>query len=247
MMTKTPSIRETMELLDEASLKDVATSVGNKLKAAGGNKKAQGTEDAKRLQKHLKRMYEKWLGQVGAEADEESLMKFLVSKVGFTAANARKIFDKSGVSDPTKANESVMEALKKTDLDKVLLSAAQFAFEYDLVKDPNEKDQVKRSDRSDGSFGGSTRSSGNRVRGRYNSDPISDLRTQADKADVSTKQDLMKQVYAAGLEDEHMMELAELIRKTKSFSDIKALKDSDDVIGMLSRLGYAYIRSQQKN
>lgn len=248
--TNTPSIRETMELLDEASLKDVAADVGNKVKAATGNKKAAGKEDAKRLAKYLNKSFKKWLGQTGGEPTEEALMKFLVSKIGFTAANARKIFDKSGVSDPTKANESIMEDLSVADLDKVFLNAAQFAYEYDLINDPEEDKErkIQKAQHTDGQFGSRGRSSGyvTRRNSSYGNDPIAGLRDQVQKNSYQVdKGELLQQIQKTGMSKEHIEDLTDIVANAKKFEDLQSRPDRQELMKQLARIGYAFFKSNK--
>jgi hypothetical protein len=253
-MTNKPAhptdMRSFIEILDEASLADVASNFGNAIKAAVGDKKAQGAEKSKRLARHLKKTFNQWLGQSGKEADEESVMRFLVSKVGFTAANARKIMAKANIKDPTK-NESIMEEIKAADLDRVFLVAAQFAYEYDLVPDDDDDDDGKTvKNRKTGSrYDRQSRYGSSYQRSRPEDDFMKSLSPKEVKnAEREVLQRVMPLAYKAGLEDEHIEELAEIIKSTKGrYEDINTRKDKEDVNGMLARLGYAYLRSQQKD
>lgn len=245
----TNDIRKHMDMLNEASLKDVAADVSNKAKAALGDKGAAGKEDAKRLSKYLSKSYKKWLGQTGGEPTEETLMKFLVSKIGFTAANARKIFDKSGIQDPTKANESVMEDISRADLDKVFLNAAQFAYEYDLIKDPEEDKErkINKSEYSDGSFGSRGRSSGyGSRRGYQNSDPIGGLRDQVQKNSYQVdKGEMLQQITKSGLSKEHLEDLTDIVANAKKFEDLQSRPDRQELMKQLARIGYAFFKSNK--
>ncbi len=245
-------IRKHMDMLNEASLKDVAADVSNKAKAALGNKAAAGKEDSKRLAKYFSKSYEKWLGQTGGEPSEETLMKFFVSKIGFTAANARKIFNKAGLQDPTKM-ESLTEALKTADLNKAFQSAAQFAYEYDLVPDgdddKNKDNKFTRRSKSDGDWAsGSSRRYGSRS--QSSDDILRGIRPKDDD-DAKTSAKVKGFAHVAGLEDEHLAELLELVGATKgNYSMIKKISNQEqreDALEMLARMGYAYIRSQLKN
>lgn len=244
-------MRMLMEILNEASLKDLAKSAGNKVKAATGDKKAKGAEEAKRLAKYFNKNYQTWLGQSGNEANEKTLFTFLVSKVGFTAANARKIFAKSGVQDPTQT-ESLEETVKKADLDKIFLNAANFAYEYDLVQtDDENKDDDDDTRRIRQRYKNNPQRGYRRSNSQSNGDPYSELRKKADKATSATEElqtAVRQNAYKAGLEDEHLEELLELAKESKgSYSEIRKLKDYEDIGEMFARLGYAYIRSQLKN
>lgn len=249
-MSNTNNIRTFMEILDEASLKDVAASATTHLKAAVGDKKSQGKVESQRLAKYLKKQYTHWLGQTGAETTEESLMKFLVSKIGFTPANARKIFQKAGVQDPTKM-ESLTEALNDAALEKALLAAAQFAYEYDLVPSEKEKED------DDGKFRKkSSSSSSSYSRRRYNRDDQDDdilrgIRPKDNAESVKANAKVVEYAHIAGLEDEHLDELLKLVKATNgTYGVIKKInnqEERDDALEMLARMGYAYLRSQIKN
>jgi hypothetical protein len=86
-----------------------------------------------------------------------TLMKFLVAKIGFTPDNARKIFAKANVEDPTRnrpapqaqtqqaapkvqapnptQNKPMTEAIDNNSLRNVFTSAAQFAYANNLIPD----------------------------------------------------------------------------------------------------------------
>lgn len=241
-------MRSFIDVLDEASLADVASNFGNAIKAAVGDKKAQGAEKAKRLARYFNKTFQKWLGQSGKEANEESVMRFLIAKVGFTAANARKIMAKANIQDPTK-NESIMEDIKQADLDKVFLAAAQFAYEYDLVPDDDDDDKAVKNRKTGSRYDRQSRYGGGYTRSRPEDDFTKAMSPKEVKnADRDVLQRVLPLAYKAGLEDEHIEELAEIIKSTKGrYEDINNRKDRDDVNGMLARLGYAYLKSQQKD
>lgn len=102
-------------ILEEASLRDIASNIGTSIKAAFGDPEAVGRKEAKLVADTMKANYKRWLGRTGQEASEESLMQYLVAKVGFTVANARKLFDKSGIDDPTRAPDDEEEEVEDTE------------------------------------------------------------------------------------------------------------------------------------
>jgi hypothetical protein len=108
-----------------------------------GNETAKGNEDAKILTNHLKDKYKRYLAQSGLEMDETSARDFLISNIGFTVNNAKKVFQKAGISFPEikdeteETNEAINEALDKTDINRLFMTAAQFAYANNLV--PSQK------------------------------------------------------------------------------------------------------------
>jgi len=248
-MTENPhNMRELMEILEEGSLKDLAKSAANKVNAALGDKKAQGAEEAKRLAKYFKKQFEIWLGKSGNEPNEKALFTYLVSKVGYTPANARKIFAKSGIQDPTKT-ESIVEDLKRADLDKVFLNAAYFAYEHDLVNTTDDDDKADdKKVKSQTKSNNVSRSKQSQTQ----SDPYAELRGKTNNADDSKEAvkkfntSIMQNAGRAGIDEYNMRELMQAIEEVKgNYADIRSRKDYEDIQEMLARVGFAYLRSQQ--
>lgn len=259
-MTDSNKLRAYIEILDEASLKDIASSAGQKLKALSGDEKAQGAEESARLAKFLTKKYNNYLGKIGKDADEETLMNFLVSKVGFTAANARKIFAEVGIQDPTKKTEAIelVEALDPALINKAMNAAAAFAYKYDLVDDPNDQTGIKKNQsKSDSSFGSSRR------RNKNSTDDLVDQIKGMDKSSKNNQQSTQGQannpgnannyaidkfafldaIRATGLSRRHLGDLADIARNSKSFDDIKGRPD----MAQFAAIGYAVFKAQQKH
>lgn len=251
-MTNPSDIRSFMEIIDEASLKDLAAGAKEHLKAATGDKKSQGAIESKRLAKHLKKEFQKWMGQTGSEQDEDALLKFLVSKIGFTPANARKIFQSAGVQDPIQS-ESIMEALNASQLDNVLLKAAQFAYEHDLIPDDDKSDddgyKTKGKFNKSGTPGYGYGNGGyGRGRARdYGTESLNDIVKNLTGDEKTAFERVMQKVKSqanlADIDEEHFAELIAALAKSKKYQDIRNFKEYEDVHEQLARIGFSYLKA----
>jgi hypothetical protein len=251
MMSESNKLRQYMNLmessLDEASLKDIAASAGNKLKAMAGDEQAQGTEDTKRLAKFLTQKFKKYAGQIG-KMDEESLMTFLVNKVGFSAANARKLFAEVGIKDPTKTVESIKlsEELNQKQIDSIMTAAAQFAYKHNLI-DLDSKDDIKpssntRRQSSNGKSDDDVSGLVDKLKGSV--DNSNDQKTQEKPKDTNYTVDkfaFLDAIRSTGIDRRHLADLADIVRNAKSFDDVANRPD----VKQLAMVGFAMFKAQQ--
>lgn len=224
----------------EASLRDIAAAAGDAVGAMAGNDKSKGRQDARKLKSYLTKQYNKWLGQTGNEIDEESLMTFLSAKIGFTPANIRKIFDKAKVSDPTQM-ESLQEDINKTDVDRVMQIAAEFAFAHNLVK-PTNPEETPMASREEPRRDGRRR---NRDEGSPD-DIINSLRNRVESnknAYNVDKTELVDALKQTGLTREYLGDLTDIMAKVKDYKDIQKMPDRNEIMNQLAKVGFAFFKS----
>lgn len=78
--------------LNEGPMDAIKNGMTN-VKAAFGNKKAQGSIERRNLAKTFKDAWENWLGRTGSKGTEQELMDFLISRAGFSKSDTAKILD----------------------------------------------------------------------------------------------------------------------------------------------------------
>lgn len=236
------NIRQFMDIIDEASLVDLAKSGMNKIHAAAGDQQAQGKEEVKKTTKRMMDLYKRYLGQTGGQMDEASLMEFLSGKIGFTAENVRKLFAQVGIQDPTKT-ESIMEAVNKNQVEKLMTAAAQFAYKHDLI--PGQDTPGVRKPKS--GSGEKAKDSTAKM-----SDAETKLRAAGKEAEmgVTALLDKIIKLTAQVADDEDFGEeniqaLMKKVAETKGkFRNVNALEDRAGVKQELAIIGYAFVMSQ---
>lgn len=247
-MTESNSLRKYMNLLDEsldeASLKDIASSAGNKLKAMAGDKQAQGKEEAKKLAKFFKDKFQTYKGESG-EDGEEALMNFFVNRVGFTPANTRKFFADAGIQDPTKQTESIelTEALTNQQIDKVMIAASQFALKHNLLA-PEEMEKIDRRTREwrnrDHSNGVNGLVDQIKSAGKSAEPPAADKPKPTDANYSIDKFAFLDALRATGIDRRHLADLSDIVRNASSFKEVANRPD----VKQLAMVGFAVLKAQ---
>lgn len=231
-----------MNRVTEASLRDIASNAADRIKAAAGDEKAAGSVDARKLKNYLEKQYQKWLGQTGNDASEETLMTFLSSKIGYTVENIRTIFDTAGIVDPTRDDATPKGKLEQSDLSRAFTSSAQFAFKHNLVD---------TGDKSSASMGAPrarpARSSTQRNTARDEFQRQVDKTKSKETNYVADKETLAKSLSASGVNKEDLGDLKSLIAKYGNFGDfVKGLTpmERNNTMNQLAKIGFAFFKSQ---
>jgi hypothetical protein len=183
MIPRNADMRVLADRISEASFKDRVSHVKNQVAAELGNHEAKGKVQQAELAKKFKSEFKTYLGRTGKQADEATLMQFLIAQIGFTATNARELFKQAGMQDPIVKTESIIMELDGSQMDKLFQVAAQFAFTHNLV-DTDKDSKGRRSYSGRGGYGGYGDGYGYRRRGYGNEmDGISDIAAGAGPED----------------------------------------------------------------
>ena len=257
------NIRDFINALDstplaEASLSDVASSVGDKALSAMGNKKAEGREETRALARYLGKEYKKYLGQLNEkEPSADSLMKFLVSRIGFTAVNARAILKAANIDDVTTTDSP--RPVDKSDADKAFEKAAVFAYKHDLVprkddekvtrqhnggkptdaglSDEEKRDrqrQVRRNSR-----GEPEGSAEDKIRQGVDQMSKDEMTYKVDKTEIASE------LKKAGINQRYVNDLLDIIKNAKNFGELYDYPARNELLNQLAKVGYAFLRANK--